>query len=84
MDAAQDDAIEELSFEEALERLEELVRDLEQGDLSLEDSLERFERGVRLVSRCSERLRSAELRVRQLTEEGDGPVERPLDPEEDE
>ncbi len=63
---------QELSFEEALERLEGLVDALEEGDLELEESLEKFEEGVKLVRSCSDRLRSAELRVKQLEARSDG------------
>ena len=55
-------------FESALERLESLVEQLDTGELELEESLERFEEGVRLVRLCSERLRSAEIRIQQLRE----------------
>lgn len=75
---------QKLRFEEALECLEEVVRDLEGGELSLEDSLQRFERGVRLVSLCSERLKAARLRVSKLEEGPDGPVSRPLEGEDEE
>ncbi len=73
-----------LDFEQALERLEELVESLEGGELALEDSLRRFEEGVRLVRLCSERLSSAELRVRTLEEGVDGLAEQPLAVQEDE
>ncbi len=59
-------AEQELPFEEALERLEGLVDALEEGELELEESLEKFEEGVKLVRSCSDRLRKAELRVKQL------------------
>jgi exodeoxyribonuclease VII small subunit len=65
-------------FEDCLERLEQLVADLERGELDLERSLAAFEEGVRLVRQCSERLSAAELRLRQLEETPDGPSERPL------
>ena len=68
----------ELRFEEALERLEGLVEKLEGGDLGLEDALASFEQGVRLVRLCSERLRDADLRIRQLEESADGLREREL------
>jgi exodeoxyribonuclease VII small subunit len=74
----------ELDFETALERLEGLVRELEGGELTLEESLARFEDGVGLVKLCSDRLRAAELRVKQLEAGPDGALEeRPLDGEED-
>lgn len=74
---------EEVDFEGALSRLETLVGELEGGELSLEDSLRTFEEGVRLVRLCSERLKSAELRIRQLEEGTDGVGERSLDLRED-
>jgi exodeoxyribonuclease VII small subunit len=70
------------SFEQALARLEELVRQLESGELALEDSLARFEEGVALVKLCQRRLADAELRLSQLEETPKGPRERRLDPEE--
>ncbi len=75
---------EDVDFEGALSRLEDLVGELERGELSLEDSLRRFEEGVRLVRRCSEQLKSAELRIRQLEEGTDGVSERTVDVAEDE
>ncbi|TDJ09984.1 MAG: exodeoxyribonuclease VII small subunit [Deltaproteobacteria bacterium] len=70
---------EDVDFEGALSRLEDLVGELERGELSLENSLRRFEEGVRLVRRCSEQLKSAELRIRQLEEGTDGVSERAVD-----
>ncbi len=75
---------EDVDFEGALSRLEDLVGELERGELSLENSLRRFEEGVRLVRRCSEQLKSAELRIRQLEEGTDGVSERTVDVAEDE
>ena len=69
----------ELRFEQALERLEELVARMEGGELDLEESLADFEEGVQLVRQCSERLRAAELRVQVLEEGRDGTQERPVD-----
>jgi exodeoxyribonuclease VII small subunit len=65
----------ELDFEQALSQLEGLVSELESGDLSLEDSLRAFEQGVHLVRQCSERLQAAELRVRQLEDGNERPLE---------
>ncbi len=69
----------ELRFEQALERLEGLVAKLEGGELGLEDALANFEQGVALVRLCSERLRAAELRIRELEQGADGPTERDLE-----
>lgn len=61
----------ELDFESALEELEGLVTRMESGDLSLDESLKAFERGVILARHCQTELQSAELRIQQLTDEGD-------------
>jgi len=57
----------ELDFEAALAELEQLVNQMEVGDLTLEASLAAFERGVKLTRQCQAALRSAELKVQQLT-----------------
>ncbi len=62
----------EISFEQAMERLEEIVRLLEDGKAPLDASLKLFEEGVKLVGRCKETLDSAEQRVKILTEKGNG------------
>ena len=62
---------EAVDFEAALGELEALVTKMESGTLSLEDSLAAFERGVKLTRQCQSALRSAELRVKALTQEGD-------------
>ncbi len=60
---------EEISFEEALIKLEAVVSQLEQGDvLTLDESLQAFEEGIRLTRLCREKLDAAELRVQQLVE----------------
>jgi len=59
----------ELSFEEALEELEDLIDRMEAGETGLEDSIRSYERGAKLVKRCRELLDSAEQRVRELTPE---------------
>ena len=67
--AAGDDTT--IDFEAALAELEELVGKMEAGSLSLEDSLAAFERGVRLTRDCQSALRSAEMRIKALTQDGD-------------
>ncbi|MBC7316056.1 MAG: exodeoxyribonuclease VII small subunit [Chloroflexi bacterium] len=59
-------ALEQLSFEEGYERLEQIIRKLEEGQLSLEESLALYEEGVRLARHCEHALDAAELRVTQL------------------
>lgn len=68
-----------LSFEGALERLEEIVVRLEQGELDLEEALTVFEEGVGLSRRCAEQLDAAERRIEALVQDGDRLVSRPFE-----
>jgi exodeoxyribonuclease VII small subunit len=65
-------AAQELSFETALARLEEIVRELEEADLPLERSLAVFEEGVRLSRLLHQRLNEAERKVEILLKDEDG------------
>ncbi len=56
-------------FEESLEKLEQLVERMEEGDLSLEDSLKTFEEGIKLTRECQQALAKAEQKVKMLIEE---------------
>ncbi len=67
------------SFEAALERLEAIVDQLEQGDLELEAALAAFEEGVRLSKQCASQLDAAERRIEVLSEEGGEWVARPFE-----
>jgi exodeoxyribonuclease VII small subunit len=60
-------------FEEALTRLESIVKELEKGELSLESSLGRYEQGIRLAKYCSAKLEEAEKRIEllQVSETGE-------------
>lgn len=60
------------SFEASLEALEEIVQQLESGDLPLEKSLELFENGIRLSRQCQERLSQAERRIEVLLRDNQG------------
>jgi exodeoxyribonuclease VII small subunit len=60
------------SFEDSLRELEEIVEQLEAGDLPLERSLELFEQGVVLSRECQRRLDEAERKVEILLKEGGG------------
>lgn len=76
--------IEQLSFEEALKKLEGIVDDLEGGDVSLADSIATFERGSALKKHCEKTLRNAEMKVEEIVQRPDGSVEtKPLDYEDD-
>jgi len=60
------------SFEASLEALEQIVRQLEDGDLGLEKSLELFEQGIRLSRECQERLSQAERKIEILLRDNQG------------
>ena len=60
------------SFEASLEALEQIVHELEHGDLPLEKSLELFEQGIKLSRQCQERLSQAERRIEILLRDNQG------------
>lgn len=60
----------ELKFEKALARLEEIVQKLEQGGSSLDESLALFEEGVKLAKLCNKRLDDAEAKIEVMLEDG--------------
>jgi exodeoxyribonuclease VII small subunit len=64
--------MDELTYEAALSRLEDIVRQLERGELSLEDSMLRFEDGIGLSRTCASKLAAAEGRISRLVDEGGG------------
>ena len=73
-------AEEKLTFEQAMGRLEEIVKRLERGDAPLEEALSLFEEGTRLLAGCSAQLDSAEQKVRKLLAGPDGqPAEEPFE-----
>ena len=61
------DAAEKLTFEEALEGLEGVVQQLEQGQLDLTESIEQYQTGVSLLTQCHDTLKQAERRIEVLT-----------------
>jgi exodeoxyribonuclease VII small subunit len=72
--------MEELGFEQALARLEEIVEKLEEGNLLLEEALKVFEEGVGLVRICSRRLEEGEKRISLLLRSEEGQlIERPFE-----
>jgi len=64
--------MKEKKFEEALERLEEIVKKIETGDMTLEESLEAFEEGIKLSRLCSKKLDEAERKVEVLLKDNEG------------
>ena len=62
----------ELNFQDAFQKLESIVKKLEEGNLSLEESLKIFEEGVQLSRFCSKKLDEAEKKVEILLKENNG------------
>jgi exodeoxyribonuclease VII small subunit len=65
----------ETKFEKDLEKLEEIVTALEEGELSLDDAMKRFEEGIKLAKRCEKALSEAEKKIEILTRNADGDLE---------
>jgi exodeoxyribonuclease VII small subunit len=64
--------LEELSFEEALRRLETIVGQLERGDVPLDQSIALYAEGDRLRAQCQKRLEDAQARIEQIVGGADG------------
>lgn len=60
---------EEMKFEDALRKLEEIVDELEKGELPLEETIKKFEEGIKLCKLCKEKLEKAEMKIEKLMEE---------------
>ena len=74
----------DVSFEEAVEKLEAIVEEMESDELPLDKLLVRYEEGAKLVKACEEKLESAETRITQLEETLEGElVVRPVTLRED-
>ena len=61
----------ELSFEEGMQRLEQIVRTMERGDAKLDESLKLFQEGTELVTRCGKLLDEAELQIKKVIKGAD-------------
>ena len=73
---------ESMTFEQSVTRLEEIVRQMENGDVALEEALKLFEEGTALAASCNKLLDNAERKFLQMTKGADGaPVEPELQDE---
>ena len=72
-------AKKEIAFEEAIEKLEEIVSQLESGDFPLDKSLELFIEGTKLVKECNKKLDSVEKSIKVLTQADGELVEKDFD-----
>lgn len=61
--------MEELSFEESLEKLEEIVNKLENGDVPLDDAIDEFGKAMQLVKECNNKLTNAEESIAKIVKE---------------
>ncbi|MGM9602886.1 MAG: exodeoxyribonuclease VII small subunit [Faecousia sp.] len=61
-----------ITFEQNMKRLEEIVRAMERGDVALEESLKMFQEGTELIRTCSQLLDDAELQVKKVMARADG------------
>jgi exodeoxyribonuclease VII small subunit len=69
------------TFEAGLEQLEQIVKEMESGDLPLERAMTLFERGIELSDRCRKQLEDAETRVESLVRRGEKTIPEPFRPE---
>ena len=67
--------IKDLTYEKALRELQDVVHQLEGGDLALEEGIVLFERGQALVAHCGQLLDQAELRLKTLAPDGNGELQ---------
>lgn len=67
-----------LSFEQAVAELEDIVKRLEKGELTLDESINFFQRGVELTRYCSKKLDAAERSITMLIEGEDGITEKDM------
>ena len=81
MEKQQIDALQKLPFEQALDKLEEIVGRMESGKLPLEEMMKTFEEGRLLSMLCMEKLKSVEKKIEFLKKKSDGTTEWELFPE---
>jgi exodeoxyribonuclease VII small subunit len=62
------------TFEQAIKQLEQIVQDLESGDMPLEKAIKKFEEGIQLSKFCTEKLDETEKRIAILIKDSDGKV----------
>ena len=74
---------EEIKFEDAIKKLEDIAKELENGTLGLDESVKKFEEGMALSKVCTKMLNEAEKKINLLIENGDNIVEENFVPNED-
>lgn len=71
------------TFEQSMKQLEQIVQDLESGDLPLEKAIKKFEEGIKLSKLCARKLDETEKKISILLEDGRGNITRAPFPSED-
>jgi exodeoxyribonuclease VII small subunit len=66
--------VRKMSFEEALEELETIVRELESGKTKLDAAIDAYERGAALKAHCETKLREAQTKIDRISREADGTI----------
>ena len=77
-----DNKIEDMNFEEAMDKLEEIAQELENGKSNLEESIQIFEEGMKLSKKCNEIIENAEKKITVLLEKNGELKEENFTPEE--
>lgn len=75
--------MEEIKFEDAIKRLEEISKELESGALTLDESINKFEEGMKLSKLCTKILNNAEKKINLLIDNSGEISEESFTPEED-
>jgi exodeoxyribonuclease VII small subunit len=63
-----------ISFEEAFEQLEEIVENMEKGNMTLEDSLNNYQKGIELIKFCSKKIEDTERKITIITKNESGDI----------
>ena len=66
--------LEQITFEEAIKELENIVDDLERGEVSLDEAVSAYERGSKLKNICQERLNDARMKVEKIKQDESGQI----------
>lgn len=74
--------MENINYEEAMEKLEKIADELEKGDLNLEESINKFEEGMKLSKKCNEIIENAEKKITILLQKDGEIVEENFTPQE--
>ena len=63
------DIAENITFEKAIEELEDIIQSLEQGDVPLDNTIELYERGAKLKDICEKKLKNAEIKIKKINKD---------------